>query len=338
MHERNYAIDVAKIVGCLLVVMNHSTVVMTRFDGKVNAPWVASILVFFAVKIGVPLFILATGTLVLTHTRNYRYSWGHAAKFGILLLLWSYFYWLLKTPQPTWWRLDQFLLAAYQRPQAVHLWYLYMLVAFYFMLPFFSRMLENFQKRDYQWFMAGWLVLGALPLTIRNLNGPTLSGWTHLELFAGFLGYFACGQYLQRYPLKKRWAALLLLTGIAFDVAVTVLYSVRSGQVFIGLDNVMLIPSIIAAVGAYALLLDLFKNNHSQVLVHISKLTFGIYLIHYALMEPVQQLPFFANALAIKDDWSLLLIQFGIDLVVFFSAMVISQVLNWIPLVRKLVS
>jgi surface polysaccharide O-acyltransferase-like enzyme len=338
MHERNYAIDIAKILGCLLVVMNHATIVMTRFDGNVDSTWVASIIVFFTVKIGVPLFILATGTLVLTHARDYRYSGKHALKFGILLLLWSYLYWLLKPDHPVWWRFDQFLLDVYKHPQAVHLWYLYMLVAFYLMLPFFSKMLEHFTKQDYLWFFAGWIILGALPLTIGNLGGAHLSGWTHLELFTGFLGYFALGQYLRQYHINRWLAAGLLLVGLTISTGLTVLYSMNNGSVFTGLDNVLVLPSVMAAVGAYVLIFESFQGVHSRVIAHISKLTFGIYLIHFALMQPIMQLPFFAHALDVKDGFALLMIQFGIDLVVFFSAMVISQVLNWIPLVRKLVS
>jgi surface polysaccharide O-acyltransferase-like enzyme len=339
MHERNYAIDIAKILGCLLVVMNHATIVMTRFDGNVDAAWVTSILVFFAVKIGVPLFILATGTLVLTHARDYHYSWGHALKFGLLLLIWSYLYWLLKPSQPVWWHFDKFLLAVYQEPQAVHLWYLYMLVAFYLMLPFFSKMLAQFTQKDYLLFFAGCLVLGALPLTVGNLGGPNLTGWTHLELFTGFLGYFALGQYLRQYHINRWLAGGLLVTGLAADVLFTVFYSMYNSEVFTGLDNVLALPSIMAAAGAYILIFETFQGGKPhRIAEHISKLTFGIYLIHFALMQPVMDLPFFAHALEVKDGFTLLMIQFGIDLVVFFSAMVISQVLNWIPLVQKLVS
>jgi surface polysaccharide O-acyltransferase-like enzyme len=338
MHERNYAIDIAKILGCLLVVMNHATIVMTRFDGTADLAWISSIIVFFTVKIGVPLFILATGTLVLTHARDYRYSGRHALKFGLLLLAWSYLYWLLKPTHPDWWRFDQFLLAAYRHPQAVHLWYLYMLVAFYLMLPFFSKMLASFTRRDYHWFFAGWLLLGALPLTIQNLGGPNLTGWAHLELFTGFLGYFACGQYLRQYHISRRIAALLIVAGLSADVLFTVFYSLHNGAVFDGLDNVLALPSVLAAVGAYTLIVESFQNVHSAAIVHVSKLTFGIYLIHYALMDPIMQLPFFASALEAKDGFALLLIQFGIDLIVFCSAMLIAQLMNWIPGVRKLVS
>lgn len=337
MHERNYAIDIAKILGCILVVMNHTTLVMTRFSGKVDAAWLLSIVIFFAVKIGVPLFILATGTLVLTRERDYTYSWHHAAKFGLLLIGWSYLYWLLAGNTPAW-RLDRFLVAMYQKPVATHLWYLYMLVAFYLMLPFISKMLAHFSKQDYHLFFICWLLFGAAPLTLRNLGGPALTGWIHLELFTGFIGYFICGQYLHHYRISKWFASGLLIGGLAFDAVVTVLFSIRNGSTFLDLDNVLLIPSIMAAVGTYALIMETCQGVRSRTVVHISKLTFGIYLIHYALVTPVSHLPLFENALKTGSSLELLGVQLGIDVIVFAAALIISQVINWIPGVRKLAS
>lgn len=338
MRQRNYAIDIAKILGCILVVMNHTTLALTQFKGQFSWSWVLAVAVFFIVKIGVPMFILATGALVLTRERTYKYSWQHAGKFAVLGLLWSYFYWLILTPGNTWWRLDKFLLAAYKNPTAVHLWYLYMLVAFYLMLPFLSKMVMQFKQTDYLWFMLGWLVLGSLPLTIQNCGGPTLTGWAHLELFTGFIGFFVCGQYIRRFGIPRWIGAIMLIVGLISATVITVHLSMRQGETWFALDNVMTLPSVLAAVGTFVMLYGSFKNVHSPVIEHLSKLTFGIYLVHLSLVKPLEHVPAVAQAIQSNTGVHLLAIQLGMDVFIFIGALIISQVMYLIPGVKKLIS
>lgn len=338
MRQRNYAIDIAKILGCILVVMNHTTLALTQFKGQFSWSWVLAVAVFFIVKIGVPMFILATGALVLTRERTYKYSWRHAGKFAILGLLWSYFYWLILTPGNTWWRFDKFLLAAYQSPTAVHLWYLYMLVAFYLMLPFLSKMITQFKQTDYLWFMTGWLLLGSLPLTIQNCGGPTLTGWAHLELFTGFIGFFICGQYIRQYGIPRWLGFIMLILGIASATLITVLFSMREGEPWLALDNVMTLPSILAAVGTFVIIYGSFKTVHSPIIEHLSKLTFGVYLVHLALIKLVEHIPAINNEIQSAQGVRLLGIQLGMDVIIFIGSLIISQMMYLIPGVKKLIS
>lgn len=335
---RNGAIDVAKIIGALLVVMNHTSLTMKAFDGHVTPVWLSAVGLFFVVKIGVPLFILSTGHLVLNKVRSYTYSGIRAGKFAGLLVLWSYFYWALSKPEVPLWRLDQFLLAVYQGPVATHLWYLYMLVCFYLMLPFISRLVSTFKRRDFHAFMLGWLILGALPLTISNYGGPGLTGWAHLELFVGFIGYFICGQYLARYPISTWLAGGMLVVGMAVSVAATAWLSVFHGEVYPGTDNVMLVPNVLAAVGAYVLIMKAAAHVQSRTVTAISQLTFGVYLVHFALVDLLEKQPMIATMITQSHGYALLGVQLALDLMVFTLSLIVTFALIHLPLMRKLVS
>lgn len=102
------------------------------------------------------------------------------------------------------------------------LWYLYMLVGLYLVMPVLGAWLRQASQRDLQLFLAVWgaalllpYVEVAAPLLGYAGNGGNMGLWGVCDwnaygtfyYFSGFVGYLVLAYYLVRYPLRWSLAA-----------------------------------------------------------------------------------------------------------------------------------
>lgn len=244
--KREVWLDYLRVLACLMVMVIHSTepfylggdgaLILTPTD----AFWVA---IFEALcRCCVPVFLVASAYLQFPlHYSTGEFFRRRAVRILIPMLIWTVVYALV-------WGVpvENFkgLLLNFNYA-AGHLWFVYMLVGVYLIMPLLSPWAQKVSAKELEIYLGIWLVTTLFPF-VRELAGgeapliqaadglpaPALfplwgeASWNAYGTFyyvSGFIGYLLVGLYLRRFVLNRPWIKLagcsLFLLGFAAIVS-----------------------------------------------------------------------------------------------------------------------
>lgn len=326
--ERIGWVDLLRVLSCFLVVFAHCCdPFVAQFDQD-RASFLTGAFSGSLVRSSVPLFVMMTGVLLLPVQRGmadfYRKRIGRII---VPLIFWSialpilFFVYLNYiqphsanaalpadgfTPQATGVKLYTFIFNF--NFDTTPLWYLYMLVGLYLILPILSAWLERATKREIRLFL--WVWGATLLLPYLRMIAPMLGyagNYGHMGLFgecdwnlygtfyyvSGFIGYLVLAHYLVQYPPAWSWRKTLCIAVPMFVVGylITALGYVWFQKQYPGnyayLEIVWYFTGINVFMMTYAVFVVIRKLNlkPSRWLANLASLTFGIYLCHFIFVH-----------------------------------------------------
>ncbi len=247
MKDREVWIDWMRVVACLMVMTVHSTEPFyiggegARILTAMDARWVSMSDTF--VRACVPLFVVASSYLQFP----LHYSTGEFLRRRMLRVVVPFAVWSLV--YALYWgnageNLSSLLLNF--NYAAGHLWFVYMLVGLYLLMPMLSPWAERVGKRELQFYLLLCLLTSLLPF-VRALAGgnpPVIYGptgipnparyplwgeasWNPYGLFyyfSGFVGYMLLGLYLRRFVGPLSWRRTLAIALPAWLVGFAICY------------------------------------------------------------------------------------------------------------------
>ncbi|MGL4331724.1 MAG: acyltransferase [Bacteroidales bacterium] len=320
-------IDLLRVLACFLVVMAHACdPFVAQFDNN-RFEFLSGALWGSLLRPCVPLFVMMTGVLLLPLRMDMRSFYSkRLSRIIVPLIFWSlispvlYYIYLNfggETTSPNIVMSDHTLKSTVIKfvtfifnfsYSTIPLWYLYMLVGLYLIMPILNPWLLQAEKKDIRTFLYIWIVSMCLPYV--QLAAPLL-GYTGnygnmgllgvcdwnpygtFYYFSGFIGYLVLAFYLQRFPLQWGWskrfsvAVPLFVSGYAITAAgflVTQKYypanyaALEIFWYFSGINVFMMTFSVY-------LLLSNLKINSCTLLQKLASLTFGIYLSHFFIVQ-----------------------------------------------------
>ena len=187
-----------------------------------------------------------------------------------------------------------------------HLWYVYMLIGLYLVLPIFSAWFEKATAREKTAFLGLWVASLSLPYLRHALHGWVLGecAWNDFGLFysfAGFLGYAVLGSVLGKMRALS-WTRTLAIAVPLFVAGFLVTFfgyrhamAVSGGNYdkyadLIELYWQFLSPNVAAMSAAVFLVGKKFERVPAPIaraLANINICGFGIYCCHYAFIGAV---------------------------------------------------
>lgn len=328
MKQENIAwVDLLRVVACFLVVLAHSCdPFVARFDSNYN-DFFAGSLWGSMLRPCVPLFVMISGVLLLPVKMDmgafYR---KRLSRIIIPLFIWSVVTPLLfslylntvgaATMSPNI-ELESHTWAAALNKiitfpinfnyDIIPLWYLYMLVGIYLILPIISAWLTQAPKKDIQRFLWIWVFTTALPYiqmaaplvgytgNYGNMGILGVCDWNPygtFYYFSGFLGYMVLAYYLIKFPLNWSWKKTLsvALPLWALGYAITSLGFLMTQKYFPGnyaeLEIVWYFSGINVLMMTFSMFIIAQKIpvRQSAFLSKLASLTFGIYLCHFLIV------------------------------------------------------
>lgn len=321
-------VDLLRIIACFLVVLAHAC---DPFVGKFDdnpEEFLSGALFGSLVRCCVPLFVMISGVLLLPINADMGTFYSKRAKRILIpLVFWSmmlpvlyYLYFnfgIEGTVNPAIvmdnYTLDATLTKMYTflfnfNYDTTPLWYLYMLIGLYLILPIISAWLIQASQRDIKRFLYVWLVSTLVPYI--QMAAPSLgytgnygsmglfgecywNGFGIFYYFSGFLGFAVLAYYLKRFPLKWSWKRTLSITIPLFVVgyAITALGFILTQKYFPGsyenLEVVWYFYGINVLMMTVAVFITVQKTNMtpSPFLSKVASLTFGIYLCHFIVVQ-----------------------------------------------------
>lgn len=253
--------------------------------------------------VGVPLFVMISGALIFPKDNGdvlYFYK-KRMPKLIIPLLVWGSVYSILHYYMGTE-TLEQSLIDIIRLPIAPRqpglMWYLYMMIGIYLIVPFFTY--DLFSRNNYKnsviylilWSLA--VLLGSLKhplgdIEILNSNFPGRS-YDVFQYFAGFFGFFVLGAWLgAKKEIDNKWLVIL-------PILIVIIYFLDK---LIGIERGYLtLIAILLSTFFFILFKKLFNKEYKwggySLIKKISEYSYGVYLCHmviyYLITENIYRL------------------------------------------------
>lgn len=302
--KREAWLDYARIFAILCVICCHA---VENYYGAVVSgneridfvPWIVENTLFTIGRLGVPLFLAISGTLLLNREKDVFSFY----KKSVLPLIATTEIWAILN--------YFFAVAVYRREFSFtgllkqmlflddsplsHMWYMPMIIGLYIFVPFLSKIFQQYGQIEYYIIPLLLVAFGSviIPTLTVFLNEDVLG--VHriaLKINTAFGGgvyglYFVVGFFIGRKGLLKKIKATYLLLAMVFWLFINTIgqYYIYQHQFYTWDDLLWYTSAPIFVMGL--VLFEIFrrlgkylKNINYPVVTNLAKSTFGIYLLH----------------------------------------------------------
>lgn len=304
MDKRIYWLDAARAIAIILVVFTHS-----HEQAWVSDPLLAS--VFYTVdRLGVPIFFMISGGLILDKIKNVdlaKFYKKRIVQFLILLVTYS----ILTNVVMVYFETGNIYTAIVKSAinfngvintdeklgiygGARQLWFMYVIIQLYLVAPFVSKMLSETSTQN--------IIVFAMVCALLSQVRVTLFTFGFEWRFLGLMGQDFTGAYVLYFILgylvinrgvlsgfNKIILSVLSLALIIIPSWLLINADVSSGKLIASMHWYSgSLPILLSSFGLFVLIKLIFDNRRFRVLELLSLCSFGIYLIHYAVLYAVK--------------------------------------------------
>lgn len=319
-------IDMLRVVACFFVVFSHCCdPFVAQFDAN-REMFLTGVFAGSLMRPCVPLFAMMTAVLLLpikpgtTVNRFYRKRIGRIivplAFWSVALPLMAFIYFTVANPETANMQLsvndyttDTLLQRFYTfifnfNFDTTPLWYLYMLIGLYLIMPMISSWLTQATRKEIKTVLCIWGTTLLLPYL--KMVAPLLGykgNYGHMGLYgecdwnvygtfyyvSGFAGYLILAYYLKKFPLEWSWrkiAAICIPMFIA-GYAITSVGYIVTNEHFPGNYAYLEIVWYFTGINVFMMTFPLFvtiqkvDTKPRKWLSQMARLTFGVYLCHF---------------------------------------------------------
>lgn len=286
-----YGFSYLRAVACIAIIVLHvaySAALM--FGGSISQTQnIVSMIIVNCMMWAVPCFIMVTGALLLNKARKITYRklfgqyilrvFGALVFFGMVFRIFD----MVMDKEPI--SLLGFLKGFYEIFTGTgwsHLWYLYLLIGLYLLLPFYKKIAAHSGTNEMKYLLAVYLIfLSLLPLL--QMGNVYTGFYIHVSTIYPF--YLFCG-YAVYSGIIKPGKALSAAMAVIGTVCIAVLTAVRWIGDYAVMEQLWGYSSIfviLQAVGIFSLFLDMKEEGFTffkKILSRLDQCSFGVYLIH----------------------------------------------------------
>jgi surface polysaccharide O-acyltransferase-like enzyme len=319
-------IDALRITACVTVVFAHCCdPFVSQFDAN-RQMFLTGVFLGSLTRPCVPLFVMMTAVLLLPIKQGTTYGEFCGKRIGRLLM--PLLFWSITLP------LLAFCYFGYINPDTANLqlsaddytasnlitrlytfifnfnfdtiplWYLYMLIGLYLIMPIINAWLVNAQRKEIKQLLCIWGVTLLLPYI--KMVAPALGydgNYGHMGILgecdwnvygtfyyvSGFIGYMILAYYLKEYPLQWSWRkmALICIPMFLAGYAITSVGYIITNNYYPGnyayLEKLWYFTGINVFLMTFPVFVVIQKINARPRLwmQKVASLTFGVYLCHF---------------------------------------------------------
>jgi surface polysaccharide O-acyltransferase-like enzyme len=355
LRGRAVPVDLIRAVAIVGVILLHVAGRWTITSQELNqlnpldvTSWVAvDVYQSLAVPIGVPLFLMLTGALLLQSGKTeslsvfFKKRW---ARIGLPFFFWcaAYFVWVFLVQNMP------FSLAVIVQGLLVgpytQFWYIYVLAGLYLLTPLLRVFINHADQTLVKYFVLLWVVgVAILPFlglfSIFKLNDNVFT-------ITGYVGYFVLGTYLVTVEMRRSTLSILALLGVALTAVGTyVMAATVGGTEMYFFQQYFSLTVVLTSVMVFLLLLtvkppsvtkETSPSKFNKLIAAISENTLGIFFVHVMVLESIQ-LGYFGFAIN-RNTLNPIIEVPLLTAIVLFGSLAIILLLRKIPYLDKLVN
>lgn len=329
--KRYYWMDLTRIIACFAVILIH-----VAAGGREMTNQIIGVICHVAV----PLFVMISGANFLDDRRTVTIS--KMFKKYILPMFASFITWSFLYAIYTSWIAYEKMSFSFVKTVIIntvnghyHMWYIWMTIGMYMMVPFLKKIVENSNQRELWYF----IVVAFIYLTLRYIVQfdifdcfESVATDLRMSFVSGFVIYFVAGKYLL--SIRKTYRTMLAflmmgIIGLAGNICL-ILFQVtcNSGGDAFGYFSPF---TILVSFSSYWFLMEYtetFSQRNRKWIVRISGLTFPIFMLHdFGII-------FSQNIFGMKEIDAIYILP--ISIFVFVICAVVSKVLLCNTVTRRL--
>lgn len=298
---KNY-IDYLRIIATIAVIVTHvSAGFLYEFNFE-DTTWWIGLLSAGSMRFCVPVFVMISGALLLE--KQYSLKVHFQKRFQRVLLpflFWSIIYILVDLLLPVLKGKPivivdslKYIVSGLIFGVRAHLWYIYMILGLYLLIPFVQKWILRYEKNEMYLFLALWtatLVINWFIPSEPGEKGYNFGNGIDLTYFSGFVGYLILGYYLSEKDIFNNlkgnfYSVLLIVLGLLITYIGTYFVSKITGNMSRNFIRYLTPNVALISVGIFLL----FKNNCNKIIQQrhiniglqtISKYGYGVFLSHF---------------------------------------------------------
>lgn len=323
MKQRNLNADLIRCVAVYSVVSVHFLLNSGFYSVPVEgADMLLMCMVRSLFMVCVPLFMILSGYLMLYKTLSRQYYKGLVKTVEIYVLASIACQLFKKFGQGKTVTLRSVILGILDYDAANYAWYIEMYICLFLMIPFLNLIWKGLKtQKEKQVLVVTLILVTFLPKMLNNFNF-SLEGWfaspsiseTYDPIVPSFftnmypITYYFIGAYLREYGLKigKKANVFLLLLAIAFFGCYN-FYRSDGGSFVWAANSTWGGENLITATLLFSLLLQIRLERLPQavkaVMLYISKISLGIYLISWIFDQIVYPYYLKAYVTVVNERW-----------------------------------
>jgi surface polysaccharide O-acyltransferase-like enzyme len=296
------------VLGVLLLHSANDLTIQTMSSMEIGR-WIIVDIYQSVGRMGVPLFVMLTGALLLAPSKQGEelgvFFKKRFSRIGLPFIFWAaaYFIWDAYVEyQPV---TQGFFVNGLLTGPYFTFWYLYMLMGLYLLTPFLRLMVAQASEKLFKYFLVIWFVGSALVPIVAAFSSYHLD--PNLFIIPGYVGYFVLGAYLVNVKVRRIYLAALMAFGIALTAIFTYFVAMNIGGGTTYFFQEYLSPTMILAAISFFLLLNSSSANSEEKTSHqprirkvlkvISDNTLPIFLFHMMVIYALQNGLFFGFTL-----------------------------------------
>jgi len=338
---RNINLDITRIFAVMAVVMIHTSGEFVKSYDIKSTEFLWGNIFDSISRIGVPFFVMISGSLMLDEDRDISIKdifFKNIKNIVLLYVLWSALYCLVYNvalPIANGEPLNVPAIISSLVMGHFHMWYLPMTAGLYLITPFLRELVKKKNKNMILLLIA---ISIATQFVVPLVNSLSLiwekaAGLLHfvkrfnLEFLGQYFTYYIIGWYIVHIGIRKKLKFYCL--GIT-SLIITVLYV----QFTKDYQNAYLEENIFVLAYSVSVFIALncgiqWKINDKMkgFLVTLSKLSFGVYIVHPMLQAIVSEVLIYT-----KNPFMYILVYFGIVIILSF---IVCHIASKLPVIKK---
>lgn len=288
--HRDGSLSLLRVIATVMIVTVHiSGMVLAQWS---HPYWWAGNIYDAIGQMGVPIFLMITGSLFLPKAEGASQFWRkRAARLLPPTLFWACIYLGWAGVSVSEWPIKLLTVQV----EYFHLWYLYMLIALSFVVPILSAFYRASRLSDRIYYVGLWAVFSIGVTTWRLTAGAAASaevdilGSFGLYLPIGYAGYLFVGAWIYQAQISRvgrifAWSAAAI--GLLGLTLVTYFLSAKAGNADTRYFNYLAPFIAIGGVGVFAGFKGL-KIREGRLLRWMSECALGVYVVHLGLIREV---------------------------------------------------
>lgn len=279
MKERNYNYDIMRVLACIMIICMHAPMPNLNANGII-----LSTISYFTAP-GLCLFFVISGSLLLPiKTDTTTFLKKRLGKVIMPTLVFTILYIILNCING---EQQNILRTICSIPFSAQghgvLWFMYTLIGLYLVAPIISKWLDSASKREVELYLLLWVITLCFPI-LKLFVGINEGNTGVLYYFSGYIGYFILGYYLKKYPESISLKKLIIPDIIA--IIAPIAFKVMHIEIdFYSMFWYLSIFVALLCTTIYVLISKIKIKKGGGIVELISNLSFGIYLIHIAVMR-----------------------------------------------------
>jgi surface polysaccharide O-acyltransferase-like enzyme len=337
-----------RIIALFAVIVLHCSSPLLGGYGKV-APrqWLTADFYNALTRFAVPVFVMITGALLLGKDDEiFGFLKKRLSRVLLPFLFWSLVYIAyafynedIPYSTDTWTNIKQ-VLHQLKYGSSYHLWYVYMLIGLYFIIPVLSKFIRNANEKETLYFLGAWLLVILFSQPYMQRYNPQVD----IRYFGGYIGYLVLGYYLANKNFVYKHIARLTVLLFMATVATITIGTWALYQHYNGISTLLYEPlswPIVLLATAMFLMLRFAPVNLPAWFItardFAGKYNYGIYLAHALFLTLLDAPELTGFSLSYKSFNPLLSIPLT-ALVCFVLSLLLVYLINKLPWVGKYIS